>query len=282
MNFYQRMGILLLKKRVNRDKCSFTTKHRIFGVFAIDEILRYRWTRFVGSRTLCHPVVPYKANIDRTKMTWTYVRLGFEAKIDEKGHGLPPKANEKWFIIHLSPFIFPLIFYLSPISLFILLLTFISCTWVFFIFSSTSFQALSWVIFYLSLESFFIFLLSSFLSFFLIFFIFHLIFFIFHLRPGKVRAPALPPSTAVVTPLRSRCWWSRYHFTLTLFKMIVVRGSWRLTWSGSPPQFTFVSEQVGWGGPWLGVTWSSRDLGRCPAVLRADVRIECNFDFGGL
>ena len=27
---------------VNRDKCSFTTKQRMFGVFAIDEILRYR------------------------------------------------------------------------------------------------------------------------------------------------------------------------------------------------------------------------------------------------
>ena len=37
MNFYQRMGILPLKKRVNRDKCSFTTKQRMFGVFAIDE-----------------------------------------------------------------------------------------------------------------------------------------------------------------------------------------------------------------------------------------------------
>ena len=56
MNFYQRMGILPLKKRVNRDKCSFTTKQLMFGVFAIDEILRYRWTRFVSSRTLCHPV----------------------------------------------------------------------------------------------------------------------------------------------------------------------------------------------------------------------------------
>ena len=55
MNFYQRMGILPLKKRVNRDKCSFMTKQRMFGVFAIDEILRYRWTRFAGSRTLCHP-----------------------------------------------------------------------------------------------------------------------------------------------------------------------------------------------------------------------------------
>ena len=55
LNFYQRMGILPLKKRVNRDKCSFTTKQRMFGVFAIDEILCYRWTPFVGSRTLCHP-----------------------------------------------------------------------------------------------------------------------------------------------------------------------------------------------------------------------------------
>ena len=55
MNFYKRMGILPLKKRVNRDKCSFTTKQRMFGVFAIDEILRYRGTRFPGFRTLCHP-----------------------------------------------------------------------------------------------------------------------------------------------------------------------------------------------------------------------------------
>ena len=55
MNFYQRMGILPLKKRVNRDKCSFATKQRMFGVFAIDEILRYRGTWFPGSRTLCHP-----------------------------------------------------------------------------------------------------------------------------------------------------------------------------------------------------------------------------------
>ena len=48
------MGILLLKKRVNCDKCSFATKQRMFGVFAIDEILCYRGTRFPGSRTLCH------------------------------------------------------------------------------------------------------------------------------------------------------------------------------------------------------------------------------------
>ena len=54
---YVWMGILPLKKRVNRDKCSFATKQRMFGVFAIDEILRYRGTRFPGSRTLCHPVL---------------------------------------------------------------------------------------------------------------------------------------------------------------------------------------------------------------------------------
>ena len=49
---YVWMGILPLKKRVNRDKCSFATKQRMFGVFAINEILRYRGTRFPGSRTL--------------------------------------------------------------------------------------------------------------------------------------------------------------------------------------------------------------------------------------
>ena len=34
---YVWMGILPLKKRVNHDKCSFTTKQRMFWVFAIDE-----------------------------------------------------------------------------------------------------------------------------------------------------------------------------------------------------------------------------------------------------
>ena len=33
---------IIPKKRVNRDKCDFATKWRMFGVFAIDEILRYR------------------------------------------------------------------------------------------------------------------------------------------------------------------------------------------------------------------------------------------------
>ena len=60
LNYHQGMGILPLKKRVNRNKCSFTTKQRMFGVFAIDEILRYRGTQFPGSRTLCHPG-PFKS-----------------------------------------------------------------------------------------------------------------------------------------------------------------------------------------------------------------------------
>ena len=42
LNYHQRMGILLLKKHVNSDKCSFTTKQCMFGVFAIDEILCYQ------------------------------------------------------------------------------------------------------------------------------------------------------------------------------------------------------------------------------------------------
>ena len=57
LNYHQRMGILPLKKHVNRDKCRFATKQRMFRVFAIDEILRYWWTRFVSSRTLCHPAI---------------------------------------------------------------------------------------------------------------------------------------------------------------------------------------------------------------------------------
>ena len=35
-------GNIIPKKRVNCDKCDFATKQRMFGVFAIDEILRYR------------------------------------------------------------------------------------------------------------------------------------------------------------------------------------------------------------------------------------------------
>ena len=57
LNYHQRMGILPLKKRVNRNKCSFATKLRMFVVFTIDEILCYRWAPLAGSRTLCHPAL---------------------------------------------------------------------------------------------------------------------------------------------------------------------------------------------------------------------------------
>ena len=40
------MGILPLKKRVNRNKCSFATKRRMFGVFAIESPAR-RLTHFM-------------------------------------------------------------------------------------------------------------------------------------------------------------------------------------------------------------------------------------------
>ena len=51
------MGMLLLQKRINRDECSFVTKQHMFGVFTIDEFLRYRGSPFPASRTLCHPVL---------------------------------------------------------------------------------------------------------------------------------------------------------------------------------------------------------------------------------
>ena len=63
---YVWMGMLPLKKRVNRDKCSFATKQRMFGVFAIDEILRYRGSRIPGSPTLCHPGVDQRNNLIET------------------------------------------------------------------------------------------------------------------------------------------------------------------------------------------------------------------------
>ena len=35
-------GNIIPKMRLNRNKCDFTTKQCMFGVFGIDEILRYR------------------------------------------------------------------------------------------------------------------------------------------------------------------------------------------------------------------------------------------------
>ena len=93
---YVWMGILPLKKRVNRDKCSFATKQRMLEVFAIDEILRYRGTWFPGSRTLCHPgphVVsqkgrPKKKTTQCTGMNfsfccWIHTRIHFCLQIFE-------------------------------------------------------------------------------------------------------------------------------------------------------------------------------------------------------
>ena len=62
LNYHQRMGILPLKKRVNRNKCSFATKLRMFVVFAVDEILCYRWAPLAGSRTFCHPITNIPSN----------------------------------------------------------------------------------------------------------------------------------------------------------------------------------------------------------------------------
>ena len=74
---YVWMGMLPLKKRVNRDKCSFATKQRMFGVFAIDEILRYRGSRIPGSPTLCHPAPQcvYQKPSSRKTYHWSYVSL---------------------------------------------------------------------------------------------------------------------------------------------------------------------------------------------------------------
>ena len=80
LNYHQRMGILPLKKRVNRNKCSFATKLRMFVVFAIDEILCYRWAPFAGSRTLCHPCLFYNSFFAPPSKSshctlWTYLDL---------------------------------------------------------------------------------------------------------------------------------------------------------------------------------------------------------------
>ena len=108
MNFYQRMGILPLKKRVNRDKCSITTKQRMFGVLAINEILRYRWTPFVGSRTLCHPASEQGSSIRSSmyfvfQVLWLFLIFCYESS----GNLKYQKQQQQ----HSSP---PLIYALQP------------------------------------------------------------------------------------------------------------------------------------------------------------------------
>ena len=98
LNYHQRMGILPLKKRVNRDKCSFTTKQRMFGVFTIDEILRYRGTRFPGSRTLCHPVVDsgFSALGKSLKIRLVAPSLVTPITIKRTGTGRPKNTKSHW------------------------------------------------------------------------------------------------------------------------------------------------------------------------------------------
>ena len=79
---YVWMGMLPLKKRVNRDKCSFATKQRMFGVFAIDEILRYRGSRIPGSPTLCHPVTSLNFDL---RVTYLSFDLRFTRVVVSKG-----------------------------------------------------------------------------------------------------------------------------------------------------------------------------------------------------
>ena len=98
---YVWMRILPLKKRVNRDKCSFATKQRMFGVFAIDEILRYRGTRFPGSRTLCHPAYEHK-NLVRNE--WIYFYDAFILLVGRTpDHCWEVIVNQSWAAEQMLP-----------------------------------------------------------------------------------------------------------------------------------------------------------------------------------
>ena len=60
LNFYQRMGILPLKKNVNRDKCSFATKHLTFWAFI------YRSDSSLSMKPICrfaHFVPPWAQSV---------------------------------------------------------------------------------------------------------------------------------------------------------------------------------------------------------------------------
>jgi len=60
LNFYQRMGILPLKKSVNCDKCSFATKQLIFWAFI------FRWDPSLSMKPICrfaHFVPPWAQSV---------------------------------------------------------------------------------------------------------------------------------------------------------------------------------------------------------------------------
>ena len=173
-----------------------------------------------------------------------------------------------FFIFHLYPFLScSLHLYLAPEFFYLFFNLFSS-------FILSHFLSFTWILFYLSSQFFFIFLLNF----------FYLPPYFFHLSPETRKSKS--PSAAAVHCCRHSTKIKMLMITISFHSHSVQDdcGKGQLTphLVRFPASLTFVSEQVGWGGPWLGVTWSSRDLGRCPAVLRADVRIECNFDFGGL
>ena len=53
--FLSKAGNITPEKARKSRQMQFHDKQCMFGVFAIDEILRYQSTPFVFSRTLCHP-----------------------------------------------------------------------------------------------------------------------------------------------------------------------------------------------------------------------------------
>ena len=93
---FSKDGNTIPKKRVNCDKCNFATKQRMFGVFAIVEILRYCGSRFPASCTLSHitysrwfwprfhKVLP---NYSKLTKSWqpTY-RCTFSENLKQKSH----------------------------------------------------------------------------------------------------------------------------------------------------------------------------------------------------
>ena len=98
------MGILPLKKRVNRDKCSFATKQRMFGVFAIDEILRYRGSRIPGSPTLCHPVRHSSLHRGTDSQKHSFM-MGIERSCLAKAS--PPICRPCQYLFHRRPSMAP-------------------------------------------------------------------------------------------------------------------------------------------------------------------------------
>ena len=65
--FLLKDGNITPEKARKSRQMQFHEKQHMFGVFPVDEILRYRWTQFVGSRTLCHPAVATQLTYPRPR-----------------------------------------------------------------------------------------------------------------------------------------------------------------------------------------------------------------------